>query len=245
MATLHGKVAIVTGASSGIGRALALTLARQGASVVVHYGSGAERAEAVVSGIRNAGGNARALQANLASVSDIEALFSNALKQFGRIDIIVNCAGISEFKPVALTTEEEFDTTFNLNTRGTFFMLREAAQHISDGGRIVNFSTAGTRVGSAAGAIYLGSKAAIEQFTKALAQELAERNVTVNTVSPGMTDTEGLKPMFREMGAQMSPFKRLGTAQDVADVVAFLVSEEARWITGQDIQAGGGVTMPS
>lgn len=191
------------------------------------------------------GGKAVALPANLANVAEIEALFNAGLKHFGNIDIVVNCAGISDFKPVALTTEEEFDRTFNLNTRGTFFALREAAKHTSPGGRIVNCSTAGTSVGSAAGAIYLGSKAAIEQFTKALAHELAERNITVNTISPGVTDTEGLKPMFREAGAQMSPFKRLGTAQDVADVVAFLVSDKARWTTGQNIQAGGGVTMPS
>jgi 3-oxoacyl-[acyl-carrier protein] reductase len=155
---------------------------------------------------------------------------------------VINNAGLALYKPLTDVLEEEFDATFTLNARGTFFALQEAARRMTDGGRIVSISTGGTVSASPTASIYAGSKAAVEQFTKALAKEIGGRGITVNVVSPGFTDTEMLanNPQLKEKGAKMSPLGRLGQPADVADVVAFLVSKQARWITGQNIQAGGG-----
>jgi 3-oxoacyl-[acyl-carrier protein] reductase len=165
--------------------------------------------------------------------------------KFGRLDILVNNAGIFMYKPLVETTEEEFDRMFALNARGPYFALQETAKVINDGGRIVNVSTDGTHIGLSGATAYLGSKGALEQFTKGLAHELAATGTTVNTVSPGYTDTAMMPadPTFRQIGEQASPLKRLGTPKDIADVVAFVMSDEARWLTGQNIHAGGGVVM--
>jgi len=244
MPALTEKVAIVTGASSGIGRAIAERLARDGATVVVNYGKSADKARTVVAGIEAKGGKAKAIQADVSRVSDVRRLVKETLHSFGRVDILVNNAGAFIGKPLLDTTEEEYDTLFALNAKGPYFAMQEAGKVMSEGGRIVNISTDGTHMGFANATVYLGSKGALEQFTKGLAHELAPKGVTVNTVSPGFTDTEMLAdPGFRQIGAQMSPLKRLGTADDIADVVAFVVGEEARWVTGQNIHAGGGVVM--
>jgi 3-oxoacyl-[acyl-carrier protein] reductase len=181
-----------------------------------------------------------------ADVSDPEAvgaLIDAVVARFGRLDILVNNAGTAIYKPLVEATEEDFDRTFALNARGTFFAMQEAARRMTDGGRIVSLSTGGTVAGAPGASFYAGSKAAVEQFTKALAKEIGGRGITVNAVSPGFTDTDmlGENPQFKEMGAQLSPLGRLGQPEDVADVVGFLASEEARWITGQNVQAGGGV----
>jgi len=243
MALLAGKVAIVTGASNGIGRAIAERLAKDDAMVVVNYGKSVEKAKAVVVEIESKGGQAVAIHADMSKLSDVRGLVNDTVKKFGRLDILVNNAG--RFIPKALveTTEEEFDQIFALNAKGPYFAMQEAAKVIRDGGRIVNISTDGTHMGLSGATVYLGSKGALEQFTKGLAHELAPRGVTVNTVSPGFTETAMLPDAFREMGAQMSPLKRLGTAQDIADVVAFVVSDQGRWLTGQNIHASGGVVM--
>ena len=243
MALLAGKVAIVTGASNGIGRAIAERLAKDDAMVVVNYGKSVEKAKAVVAEIESKGGQAVAIHADMSKLSDVRGLVNDTVKKFGRLDILVNNAG--RFIPKALveTTEEEFDQIFALNAKGPYFAMQEAAKVIRDGGRIVNISTDGTHMGLSGATVYLGSKGALEQFTKGLAHELAPRGVTVNTVSPGFTETAMLPDAFREMGAQMSPLKRLGTAQDIADVVAFVVSDQGRWLTGQNIHASGGVVM--
>ena len=245
MAQLTGKVAIVTGASDGIGRGIAERLAQDGATVVVNYGKSADKAKQVVSGIEAKGGKAVAVQADMSKAEDAGRLVKDTVKTFGRLDILVNNAGMFMFKSLADTTEDEFDRMFALNTKGPYFALREAAQLIQEGGRIVNISTDGTHIGFAGATAYLGSKGALEQFTKGLAHELAPKGVTVNTVSPGYTITAMLPadPAFRQIGEQASPLKRLGTPKDIADVVAFVVSEEARWLTGQNIHAGGGVVM--
>jgi 3-oxoacyl-[acyl-carrier protein] reductase len=179
----------------------------------------------------------------MGEVGAVRNLFRETLDRFGRLDILINNAGTAVYKPLAEATEEDFDRTFALNARGTFFAMQEAARSMNNGGRIVSVSTGGTVGGAPTGSIYAGSKAALEQFTKALAKEIGGRGITVNAVSPGFTDTDLLNenPQFREMGAQLSPLGRLGQPEDVADVVAFLASEHARWITGQNIQAGGGV----
>lgn len=245
MSRLKEKVAIVTGASDGIGRAIAERLAQDGATVVVNYGKSADKAKQVVAGIEAKGGKAVAIQADMSKVGDAGRLVKDTVKKFGRLDILVNNAGMFMFKPLVDMSEEEFDRMFALNTKGPYFALQEAAKVIQDGGRIVNISTDGTHIGFGGATAYLGSKGALEQFTKGLAHELAPQGVTVNTVSPGYTDTAMMPadPAFRQMGEQASPLKRLGLPKDIADVVAFVVSEEARWLTGQNIHTGGGVVM--
>lgn len=243
MGSLKGKVAIVTGASNGIGRGIAERLAQDGATVVVNYAKSADKAKQVVAGIEAKGGKAVAIQADMSKVADARRLVKDAVKQFGRLDILVNNAGDFLAKPLAETTEEEFDRLFALNAKGPYFAMQEAAKTIADGGRIVNISTDGTHLGFSGATVYLGSKGALEQFTKGLAHELAPKGVTVNTVSPGFTETDMMKEPFRTVGIQMSPLKRIGLPKDIADVVAFVVSEDARWLTGQNLHAGGGVVM--
>ena len=245
MGSLTGKVAIVTGSSDGIGRAIAERLAQDGATVIVNYGKSADKAKEVVAGIEAKGGKAVAIQSDMSKVGDAGRLVKDTVKRFGRLDILINNAGMFMFKPLVDMSEEEFDRVFALNTKGPYFALQEAAKVIQEGGRIVNISTDGTHVGFGGATAYLGSKGALEQFTKGLAHELAPKGVTVNTVSPGYTITAMLPadPAFRQIGEQASPLKRLGVPKDIADVVAFVVSEEARWLTGQNIHAGGGVVM--
>ena len=245
MDSLIEKVAIVTGASAGIGRAIAERLAQEGATVVVNYCKSADKAKQVVAGIEAKGGKAVAIQADMSKIADVRRVVRETVQRFGRLDILVNNAGMFTFKPLVETTEQEFDQIFSLNAKGPYFAMQEVAKVIADGGRIVNISTDGTHIGFAGATAYLGSKGALEQFTKGLAHELASKGITVNTVSPGYTDTAMMPadPTFRQIGEQASPLKRLGTPKDIADVVAFVVSEEARWLTGQNIHAGGGVVM--
>ena len=243
MGKLNGQVAIVTGASNGIGRGIAERLAADGASVVVNYSRSADKAKAVVAGIEAKGGKAVAIQADMGLVAEARRLVKEVVTKFGRLDILVNNAGMLLLKSLAETTEEEFDRIFALNAKGPYFAMQEAVKVIQDGGRIVNISTDGTHLGFPGVTAYLGTKGALEQFTRGLAHELAPRGVTVNTVSPGFTDTDMMSDPFRQVGIQMSPLKRVGSPKDIADVVAFVVSEEARWLTGQNLHAGGGVVM--
>lgn len=243
MASLSGKVAIVTGASNGIGRAIAERFAEDGAIVVVNHSKSAEKAQQVVIGIQAKGGKAVAFQADMSRVSEARRLVREIAKQFGRLDILVNNAGRFMPKPLAETTEEDFDQVVALNAKGPYFAMQEAAMVLKDGGRIVNISTDGTHLSFPGATAYLGSKGALEQYTKGLAQELAPRKITVNTVSPGFTETGMMTDQYRQIGIQQSPLKRLGTPKDIADVVAFIVSDEARWLTGQNIHAGGGIVM--
>jgi 3-oxoacyl-[acyl-carrier protein] reductase len=243
MASLSGKVAIVTGASNGIGRAIAERFAEDGAIVIINHSKSAEKAQQVVIGIQAKGGKAVAFQADMGRVSEARRLVRETAKQFGRLDILVNNAGRFMPKPLAETTEEDFDQVVALNAKGPYFAMQEAALVLKDGGRIVNISTDGTHLSFPGATAYLGSKGALEQYTRGLAQELAPRKITVNTVSPGFTETGMMTDQYRQIGIQMSPLKRLGTPKDIADVVAFIVSDEARWLTGQNIHAGGGIVM--
>ena len=242
---LNGKVALVTGASRGIGRAIAARLAREGASVVVNYARSASEAHEAVATIKSEGGRAIAVQADVAKTEDLQRLFDQTTEHFGKIDILVNNAGVLTTKPIAEVTEEDFEKLFAVNVKGTFFACRLAAQRMSRGGRIINISTTVTNLMLPNYSLYAASKGAVEQITRTLAKELGARKITVNGVSPGPTDTE----LFRagkteeqiEGMAQMSAFGRLGRPADIADVVAFLVSEEARWISGQNLRTNGGL----
>jgi 3-oxoacyl-[acyl-carrier protein] reductase len=243
MASLAGKVAIVTGSSRGIGRAIAERLGQDGAKVVVTYVGNRDKAEEVVAAIEARGSEAIALQADMRNLEDVRSLFQQTLDQFGRLDILVNnAAGKNVFKPTADLTEAEYDTMFDI-TRGVYFALQQAAHHLADGGRIVSISTSGTVMAIPTGGAYSGCKAAIEQFNACLAKELGDRGITVNTISPGTTATDGLvleQEQIDQMVAQ-TPLGRLGQPADIADAVALLVSEDARWITGQHIRANGGI----
>jgi 3-oxoacyl-[acyl-carrier protein] reductase len=245
MAALKGKVAIVTGSSRGIGRAIAERLAKDGASVVVNFTQNTDQAKEVVTTIEADGGRALAVQADVSRLAGIRRLFETALNHFGRLDIAVHSAALFVPRSLSEVPEEEFDTTFSLNAKGTFFCLQEAARRVPDGGRIIYISSCGTAMILPGCATYVGSKAAGEQFVKILAKELGPRRITVNSVSPGFTDTDMLPkdPAWRAWGAGLSAFGRLGNPPEVAEVVAFLASEQAGWITGANIQACGGVVM--
>ncbi len=243
MYSLKGKVAIVTGASRGIGRAIAGRLAEEGASVVVNYTKNADEAKKVVAGIEEAGGKAMAVHADVSRVADVRRLFQETHNAYGRLDFLINNAGIFWAKPITEVSEKDYDEIFAINTKGPFFAMQEAAKRMADGGRIVNISTGGTQLGFPGISAYGGSKGALEVFTRVMAKELGPRKITVNTVSPGYTETDMMQEAFRTMGIEASPLKRIGTPKDIADTVAFIVSEEGGWLTGTNLQAGGGVVM--
>ena len=240
---LQGKVAIVTGASRGIGRAVAETLGRQGASVMLNYASNDEAAEATVAAIRSAGSRAEAVKLRLDGAQPMRDLFAATLSTFGRVDILVINAASATFGPITSVSEADFDAMFAVNVKAAYFAFQEAAKHMADGGRIVSISAALTAVGYDNTIMYAGTKGALEQFTLAASKELGKRGIVCNIVSPGATHTDlyhGLAPeAAREVAKQRSPFKRLAEPQDIADVVAFFASEEARWVSGQNIRANG------
>jgi 3-oxoacyl-[acyl-carrier protein] reductase len=239
--SLKGKAALITGSSRGIGRAIAERLAAEGAAVVINYARNRELAQEVVDGILARGGKAFAIQADVSKPAEVRQLFDEAAKLVEPLDIVVANAGVHISKPLIENTEADYDYIFDVNTKGVFFTLQEAARRVREGGRIVVVSTGGTKMHFANMSLYLGSKGAIEQFACSLSLELGPRNVTVNVLSPGFTDTDMLPEQYREYGASLSPFNRVGAPEDVADVATFLASDAARWVTGQNLQAGGGV----
>ena len=239
--TLDAKTALVTGGSRGIGRAIGERLAADGATVVINYARNEQLAHEVVKAISSKGGKAMAIQADVSKPAEVRRLFGEAEKAIGPLDVVIANAGVYLSKPLIENTEADYDYVFDINTRGVFFTLQEAARRVRDGGRIIATSTGGTKMMFPNAALYLGSKAAVEQFARSLSRELGPRNVTVNVLSPGFTDTDMLPEQYREYGASLSAFNRVGTAKEVADVAAFLASDAARWVTGQNVQAGGGV----
>lgn len=242
---LEGKVALVTGSSRGIGRAIAERLSNDGAKLVINYAGSADKANEVVAAIATKGGEAIAVQADVGKVADIQRLFEQTRDRFGKLDILVNNAGTILYKPIAQVTEEEFDKIFAINVKGTFFACQHATQHLSEGGRIINFSSTTTALMLPTYGAYVAAKGAVEQITRVLAKELGGRGITVNVVSPGPTDTELFTADKTEEQidrfAKMAALGRLGQVQDIADVVAFLASDDARWITGQNIRVNGGL----
>lgn len=241
MPDLQGKKALITGGSRGIGRAIAESLAAAGAAVAINYRSNQEAAEKVVTSITQKGGKAIAIQADISQASEIEQIFDQAEDKLGKLDIVVSNAATVINKPISEYTFEDFDKTFNTNTRAPFFIMQQAVTRINDNGRVIALSSGGTKLLLSGTSLYLGSKGAVEQFARGISQEVGDRNITVNIVSPGFTDTELLTDRFRATAANMSPFKRIGKPMDVANVVTFLASPEAGWVTGQNIGIGGGV----
>jgi 3-oxoacyl-[acyl-carrier protein] reductase len=239
------KVAIVTGASRGIGAAIAERLASNGIAIVVNYARGREAAEQVVARIEAAGGRARAVQADIADQATPGVLFDAATQAFGGADILVNNAAIMELGAVADMTDQAFARQIEVNITGVFRTLREAARRLRDGGRIVNFSSSVVGLYQPRYAAYAASKAAIEAMTHVLAKELAPRGITVNAVAPGPTETEMFlgdkSPEQLRAIAAMNPFGRFGQPKEIADAVAFLASPAASWVNGQILRVNGGV----
>jgi len=239
------RVAIVTGGSRGIGAAISRRLADEGFAVVINYASSADIAEALADTIEQAGGQAIAVAADVASSHDVARLFDAAMEHFGRIDALINNAGVLTTMPLAEVSDELFDRHFEVNTKGTFNTLREAYARLEDGGRIVNISSTALALSLPGYAIYNATKAAVESFTRVYAKELRGRRITVNALAPGPVDTElfrtGKSSEQIEYFANLPPLERLGTPKDIAAAVAFLLRHEAEWINGQVIRANGGI----
>ena len=245
---LTGKVAVVTGASKGIGAEIARELADAGAAVVVNYSSSKEGADHVVKEITGKGGKAVAVQANLANEADVRRLFAEVKKAFGKLDILINNAGIYEFAPLEAVTTEHFHKQFNLNVLGLILSTQEAVKLFpATGGSIVNVSSlvATGRIPNAA--VYAGTKAAVEAVTRSLAAELGSRKIRVNSVNPGLVETEGVHSSgisesdFRKQIESTTPLGRIGQPQDIAPAAVFLASDDAAWITGETLYIAGGL----
>jgi 3-oxoacyl-[acyl-carrier protein] reductase len=248
VATLSGKFALVTGGSRGIGAAIARRLAADGAEVGINYAASADKAETVAEHIRAAGGKAFTLRADLASLDAIDAMAAELRERTGAIDILVNNAGRGSGRgdsTLANMSVDDYDTVFGLNTRGLFFTTQRLLPLLRDDGRIINISSTATTARVPGLAAYSGSKAAVDAFTRVWATELAPRRITVNAVLPGMIDTdlitEGMGDAAKVRAAKHHPWGRIGQPDDMADVVAFLASDDARWVNGQSIVANGGI----
>jgi 3-oxoacyl-[acyl-carrier protein] reductase len=239
------KVAIVTGASRGIGAAVAERLARDGFAIVVNYSGQAAPAEALVAKIEQAGGRALAAQADVADPVAVHGLFDAAEAAFGGVDVLVNNAGIMSLAPIAETEDEAFDRQIAVNLKGSFNTLREAAKRLRSGGRIVNFSSSVVGLYQPNYAVYAATKAGVEAMTKILAKELRGRNITVNAVAPGPTATDlflnGKTPAVIDHLTKLAPLERLGQPEDIAATVAFLAGPDGAWINGQVLRANGGI----
>jgi 3-oxoacyl-[acyl-carrier protein] reductase len=244
---LEGKVALVTGASKGIGAEIARDLARAGAAVVVNYASSKAGADKVVAEITAKGGKAVAIQADVANPADVKKLFAETKKAFGRLDVLVNNAGIYEFSPLENITPEHFHKQFNLNVLGLILSTQEAAKLFgANGGSVVNISSVVSLIAPPTTSVYSATKAAVDAITKSLAQELGPKKIRVNAVNPGMVETEGTTTSgitesdFRKQVEAQTPLGRIGKVDDIAPAVTFLASDDAKWITGETLFISGG-----
>lgn len=243
MSTLNNKVILVTGASRGIGAEIAQQLASAGAKIIVNYAGGKEAAEKVVASIQDNGGNAIAIQADVSNAEAVKQLFDQAISHYGKIDVLVNNAGIMITKLIKDTTDEDFSRQFDINVRGTFNTLREAATKLADNGSIINFSSTTTRVMMPTYGTYVATKGAVEQLTRVFAKEVGSRGINVNAILPGPTNTtlftEGKPQEVIDRLASLNAFNRLGEPADIAKIVVFLAGDDAKWISGQTIGANG------
>ncbi len=248
MGKLTGKVAVVTGASKGIGAGIAKALGREGASVVVNYASDKAGADRVAAEITENGGKAAVIGGSVAKAAEVDALFAETRNQFGKVDVLVNNAGVFAFSPIAEFTEEGFDRMFDTNVKGLLLATRAALPLFpAEGGSIINIGSVVSETTPAGSAVYTGTKGAVDSITRVLAKELGPKNIRVNAVNPGITVTEGVKAAgflgtdFERAEVAKTPLGRTGQPDDIADVVAFVASDEARWVTGSLLQAGGGL----
>jgi 3-oxoacyl-[acyl-carrier protein] reductase len=248
MKKLEGKIAVVTGASKGIGASIAKHLAAEGAAVVVNYASSKEAADRVVDEITSADGKAISVQADVTKKAQVEGLFVKTEQTFGRLDILVNNAGIYEYLPLEDITEEHFHKQFDLNVLGLILTSQQAAKYFgSAGGSIINISSIASTATPATGSVYNATKAAVDAVTKSLAKELGSRQIRVNSINPGMVETEGLQALgvlesdFRKQVEAQTPLGRIGQVQDIAPAAVFFASSDSGWITGETLHIAGGI----
>ncbi|WP_282080627.1 SDR family oxidoreductase [Aquimarina algiphila] len=243
MKNLSNKVALITGASRGIGAEVALHLANAGAKVIVNYSGSKEAASAIVQQIKTNGGDAIAIQADVSNSQDVKNLFDNAIAHYGKIDVLVNNAGIMINTFIKDTTDEDFAKQMDVNVTGVFNTLREAATKLAENGSVINFSTSVNRIMLPTYGPYVATKAAVEQLTRVFAKEVGNRGINVNSISPGPTNTElftkGKPEAVINRLASLSAFNRIGEPGDIAKIVTFLASDEAKWISAQNIGANG------
>jgi 3-oxoacyl-[acyl-carrier protein] reductase len=245
---LNGKVAVVTGASKGIGAGIAKQFAAEGAAVVVNYASSKTDADKVVDEITKRGGQAIAVQGNVAKKAEVERLFAAAKKAFGKIDILVNNAGVYEFSPIEEVTEEHFHKHFDVNVLGLLIATQEAVRQFgSAGGAVINISSGASRITPPNTSVYTGTKGAVDAITRTLAKELGPRNIRVNAINPGMVETEGVraggfdKGDFRNQLESQTPLGRIGQPDDIAPAAVFFASDDSKWITGETLLVAGGL----
>jgi 3-oxoacyl-[acyl-carrier protein] reductase len=248
MNKLSNKVAIVTGASKGIGAGIAKALAAEGASVVVNYSSSKEGADRVVKDIAGKGGKAVAVQGDVSKASDVQRLFAETKKAYGRLDVLVNNAGIYEFAPLGEITEEQFHRQFNTNVLGLILATQEAEKHFgSEGGSVINIGSTASTVTPPTTAVYTATKGAVDAVTHVLAKELGPKKIRVNSINPGMVETEGVQATgilgseFQKQFEAQTPLGRIGQPGDIAPIAVFLASQDSGWLTGETMLASGGL----
>jgi 3-oxoacyl-[acyl-carrier protein] reductase len=247
MDKLAGKVAIVTGASKGIGAAIAKSLAAAGAAVVVNYASSRKGAEAVVAEITKAGGKAVAVGGDVSKADEAQGIVDAAMKTFGKLDILVNNSGVYEFAPIESVTEDHFHRHFNINVLGLLLTTQAAVKHLGEGASIINIGSVVSRITPANSAVYTGTKGAVDAITGVLAKELGPKKIRVNAINPGMVETEGAHSAgfigsdFQKASIAQTPLSRTGQPDDIADIAVFLASNDSRWMTGEHLLASGGI----
>ena len=246
MSKLKNKVALVTGASKGIGAAIAKALAAEGASVVVSYASSKAGADAVVNDIVKAGGKAVAVQGDVSKAADAQAIVDAAIKHYGRLDVLVNNSGIYEFAPIEAITEEHYDKQFNVNVRGLLLVTQAAVKHLGEGASIINLGSLVSRIVPENTVVYTATKGAVDAITGVLSKELGPRKIRVNALNPGMVETEGTHAVgaiggdFEKYALAATPLGRIGQPNDIASIAVFLASDDSYWLTGERLYAGGG-----
>ena len=247
MSKLKGKVAVVTGASKGIGAGIAKSLAAEGASVVVNYASSKAGADKVVAAITAAGGKAVAVGGDVSKAAEAQGIIDAAIKNYGRLDILVNNSGVYEFGPIEAVTEEQFHKMFNINVLGTILTTQAALKHLGEGSSIINIGSGVSRLTPAYSTVYTGTKGALDAITGVLARELGPKKIRVNTINPGMVETEGtltggmLGSDFEKSLIAQAPLGRTGKVGDIAPIAVFLASEDSAWLTGEQLLATGGI----